>query len=146
MNNIEICSKCGHPRFIVNRKFFLCDNCNQIRIHGKTRNQRQFEKAKQRGIKRQIIKIKPRKVTGEAALFKEIWDEREHICHNCKIPLGDEMKTFFFMHVKSKGAHGKLRLVKTNVKLACYDCHTAYDRISIEAFTSRKDLYSSLHK
>ena len=146
MKDVEICERCKNPRFIVNRKFFLCDICNQIRLHNKSRSQRHFEKSKHKEIKRKIIKMKPRRVTGEASLFKEIWTEREHICHNCKIPLGDEMKTFFFMHKKSKGSHGELRLVKTNIELGCYDCHTAYDRISIEAFTSRKDLYASLNK
>lgn len=147
MSDMEICKRCKQPRIIVNKKFFLCDNCNQIRLHGKPRGLRHFEKTKNKETKYKITKIKrKRKTTGEAALFKEIWEEREHICHNCKIPLGDEMKTFFFMHIRSKGAHGKLRLVKTNIELACYDCHTAYDRISIEVYTSRKDLYIDLNK
>lgn len=146
MSSVEICKGCNRPKIIVNKKFFLCDDCNQIRLHRKTRNQRRFEKLKNRQIKHKIKKIKFRKPTGEAALFKEIWEEREHICHNCKIPLGDEMKTFFFMHVKAKSTHGKLRLVKTNIELACYDCHTAYDRVGMEAYNSRKNLYSSLNK
>lgn len=139
---INICKRCSKLRPIVNRTHFICDDCNQIRLHGKTRVQRQLDKSSIKRVNRKRMRVKPRKSTGEAELFKEIWSEREHICHNCRIPLGDEMKTFFFMHMKSKGAHGKLRLVKSNIELGCYDCHTAYDRIGIDNYNSRKDLYA----
>ncbi len=144
MSNIfGICRGCGKNRPIRNKTFGLCDNCNQLRLHGKDRVTRKIEKIKSRQVKVRLKKIKPRRSTGEAKLFKEIWEEREHVCHNCGIPLGDEMKTFFFMHVKSKGAHGKLRLVKSNIELSCYDCHMAYDRIGIEAYKLRNGLYSN---
>lgn len=137
MSNVfRICRGCGKNRLIVNKTFVLCDDCNQLRLHGKDRFTRKVE-----NIKSQQENRKSNKVTGEARLFKEIWEEREHVCHNCKIQLGDEMKTYFFMHKKSKGAYPSLRLEKANIELACYDCHTAYDRISTEAYELRRDLY-----
>lgn len=144
MNNVfGICKGCGKDKLLKNKTFSLCDDCNQLRLHGKDRFTRRIEKIKSRQVKVKLKKIKPRKTTGEAKLFKEIWFEREHICHNCGIFLGNEMKTFFFMHIKAKGAHPGLRLTKENISLACYDCHTAYDRISIKAYKLRKGLYSN---
>ena len=66
--------------------------------------------------------IKPRKTTGELALFKEIWMEREHICDEC-----DEVLTYFsvdwFHHIKGKGKYPELRLVKDNIQMLCFKHH-----------------------
>jgi len=80
-----------------------------------------------------------RKPTGEANVFFEIWNEREHECHNCKANLGNEAKTFYFMHVKPKSTHSELRLDKDNILLACRDCHYAYDFQGREKYESRKN-------
>ena len=129
-----VCKGCGSFDFIVNRTYCLCDNCNCLRLHGKTRSQKVYENFKKQ-------KKYSQKTTGEKKVFEEIWAEREHICHNCKASLGDEMRTHFFMHMKAKGAYPSLRLSKENIELGCPDCHTAYDHIGIEAYNKRKDLY-----
>lgn len=79
-----------------------------------------------------------RKATGEKNLFIEIWNERNHICSNCKIHLGNEPKTFYFSHIKPKGKYPELRLDKNNIQLLCYDCHYAYDFKTKEKFIERK--------
>jgi len=57
-----------------------------------------------------------RKSTGEAIVFYEIWNERQHICENCKIYLGNDARTWFFSHIKSKGKYPELRLEKNNIQ------------------------------
>jgi len=71
--------------------------------------------------------MKKRKKTGEAALFAHIWQERPHYCLDCSKWLGDQMRTFFFSHNKSKGAYPELRLEPTNISLRCMQCHHEYD-------------------
>lgn len=68
-----------------------------------------------------------RKKTGEAALFAEIWEERPRYCQDCGKWLGNQMRTFFFSHNKSKGAHPELRLQEDNITLRCFKCHDLFD-------------------
>jgi len=79
-----------------------------------------------------------RKVTGEAAMFAEIWKERPHVCINCREYLGGAAKPHFFSHIKSKGAHPELRLVKSNIQLLCKMCHWLFDQGTKQQFNARK--------
>jgi hypothetical protein len=83
------------------------------------------------------LKKKFPKPTGEGQLFLEIWEERPHICINCKTPLGDEPKTYFFAHIIGKGRAPELRLKKINIMLLCFDCHRAYDQGTKEEYSKR---------
>lgn len=133
----SICKKCGKVDFIVNKTYRLCDDCNCKRLHGRSRSEKTYDTFK----KQKKYRVK---TTGEKSVFEEIWEEREHVCHNCGRQLGDEMRTHFFMHMKSKGAHPSLRLSKANIELGCLDCHAAHDHIGIEAYNKRKDLYTNV--
>lgn len=116
-----VCKKCGKVRFIVNKTKFLCDECNYCRLHsGKTR--------KEVAISKINFKNKRyRKNTGELALFKEIWNERQHVCARCGQILPEPMRVHYFSHIKSKGAFPELRLCKTNIELLCINCHQKYE-------------------
>lgn len=116
------CNWCNKDYYIVNKHFGLCNDCNYKRLHkGLTR----FEVAKS---KKKVIKKKV--ATGEGEMFLEIWNERPHYCEeeDCGVFLGHEPKTWFFSHDKPKSVYPELRLVKTNVKLRCYDCHDKKDK------------------
>lgn len=89
---------------------------------------------KKKPVKKKIVN---RKKTGESALFKEIWEEREHICINCKVYLGEEPIVHFFSHRKGKGANPELRLDKDNIDLLCRDCHYARDFQGKDKFNKR---------
>lgn len=96
-------------------------------------------------LKRQRIKQKPRKVTGEGDMFiKEVWNRRNHECDNCCDNLGNEPKAYMFAHDKGKGAHNELRLVSANILLLCRDCHYAKDSRGKKAFDERKDLHKKV--
>lgn len=80
---------------------------------------------------------KIRKPTGEKAVFFKIWNERPHVCTNCKIPLGDEACTFHFAHILSKKQRPDLRLVESNITILCFDCHQQYDQGTKESYSQR---------
>jgi 5-methylcytosine-specific restriction endonuclease McrA len=81
--------------------------------------------------------IPKRKATGEAEMFREVWNERPHICVNCKEHLGSDAMAWFFAHIKSKKKHPELRLNKYNIMLLCLKCHHEYDNGTKESFTKR---------
>lgn len=126
----KICNNCGLPKWISNSKG-ICLDCVYLKSHGETRISSILRKKKEKLSKVPVNKKKAvkgcKKPTGELVMFKEIWEEREHICNKCDIPLGDVLKIVFFSHIKSKGAHPELRLVKTNIELLCPDCHHIWD-------------------
>lgn len=97
-------------------------------------NNKRLEDSRGVKVKKPISKV--RKPTGEAELFKAIWIVRPHVCTNCRTALGDEIRTYFFAHIKSKGAHPELRLEPKNISLMCLQCHTAYDTQGKEKFDS----------
>lgn len=83
-----------------------------------------------RKISRKPIK-RVRKVTGELALFRKLYEERGRKCEITGQPL-----PFFnvcnFMHVLSKGSHPKFRLNPDNIILTIYGIHWLYDNASKE--------------
>ena len=83
--------------------------------------------------------IKPKKVTGELELFKEIWAERPHVSEisNKAIPLFD---VHCFHHVLTKQAYPEHRLNKDNIVLLTRSEHTLAHSKSLEdliAFDNR---------
>lgn len=92
---------------------------------------------------------KPKKKTGELAMFLEIWQERKHECEHCGRPLL-AFKVHYFDHVKPKGTYPELRLVKENIQLLChywdnthgwYGCHHVKTFVGKTEFDKRKDCY-----
>lgn len=73
----------------------------------------------------------------EKDFFQEIWEDRPHQCENCGVSLPEPARTYYFSHIKSKGAHPSLRYDKDNVQLLCYECHYAYDSQGKEKFNQR---------
>lgn len=117
----QICSGCKQVRFIVNRTKCLCSECNYKRLHnGKSRIEVRLERNR---LKKPVF----RQPTGELALFKEIWNERPHICTHCGKRLLEPLKPIYFSHKKSKGAHPELRLDKNNIELICEACHQLHE-------------------
>jgi hypothetical protein len=59
--------------------------------------------------------------------YKEIWAEREHICEECGIHLGDVMNKVFMSHHLTKGSTPTLRYDKKNLNLLCFGCHQNWE-------------------
>lgn len=109
----------------------LCSICNHRRLNP--------EGKKHYALKRTPIKKKFRN-TGQADLFKIIWEEREdHICVNCEGYLGEEMKAHFFSHdISGKGKDVVLN--KELISLRCNPCHREKDQGTRARYESRKGI------
>ena len=133
-----ICSKCGFEGVFGNVGRRLCTRCNQERLNA-LKPPKKAPVTTQKPLKKSTFKYR-RKATGEKDLFVEIWEEREHICEHCGIPI-QEPTASNFAHIKAKSVRPDLRLDKTNIALYCRDCHDAYDCRGIDKFNARKNLY-----
>ena len=70
--------------------------------------------------------------TGEAILFKEIWDELEPEERVSFVTGGNledryEMRSFYFAHVLSKKSYPEFRLYKKNIVLLTLKQHKLWD-------------------
>ena len=96
-------------RIIVNKSKNLCDYHNKTKARPGDNTKR-----------RTTLKKHFRKATGEAELFKQIWEDLEpeqRVSFVTGFPLPDqhEMRSYYFSHVLSKGSRPDLRLVKENI-------------------------------
>lgn len=71
---------------------------------------------------------KAKKATGEMDLFKQIWDERPHVC----FVSGNKLKfsPHIFFHILGKGAFAKYRLERKNILLVCPEYHDDWHRMT----------------
>lgn len=79
-----------------------------------------------RPLARSPLKKKIRKPTGELLVFEMIWAERPHVCQVTGDPIL-KFDPWCFMHVLSKGAFPKFRLLKENILLVTRATHIEYD-------------------
>lgn len=135
----KICSNCGNPaKTYGNSHFKLCIPCNQSRLQEKKSGKIVQKPLQRTPIKRTALKKKSPEPTGEAEMFKKIWEETdEHFCDNCGDGLGIDMIAWYFSHQKAKSTHNEDRLDPTNTKLNCEPCHTAYGARGKAAFEAR---------
>jgi len=91
-------------------------------------------------LKKQAIQRK-RKVTGEGELFKEIAQERPHICFVTGTPIL-HLTHWNCAHIVSKGSNQALRLVKENIVLVQRWVHDIYDC----GDRSKLEKYEGYHK
>lgn len=84
------------------------------------------KKATKQISKKRAARIKN---NGEAKMFKEIWNEREHICYVCKSSIPEPL-TYVFAHLCPKWTYPELRNIKKNIALVCsLNCHNEVDKL-----------------
>lgn len=108
-------------RWIVNKSKNLCDYHNKVRKSPGDNTKR-----------RTTLKAHFRKPTGEAELFKQIWEDLEpeqRVSFVTGFPLPDqhEMRSYYFSHVLSKGSRPELRLVRKNIVLMTLKEHQLWE-------------------
>lgn len=124
MKQDKPCSNCGKPYKIINKKFNLCQLCNNKRLHPN-----QVKKIYQ--FKRTQLKPSVREPTGELELFRKIWRDRPHICTGCGNPL-HFFHVNFFSHCIAKSLGEEFRMPEEIIFLECNDCHTIQDKGTLE--------------
>lgn len=126
------CVLCNNNGIIVVKKGY-CQICNyKIKKKKKMEGQENFkipnlsitEKKKVVEGLRTMIKSKTNHSTGEVKIFKEIWDEREHISQLSGLPIV-EFNIFCFAHILPKGVYPEMRLNKNNIWLMLPKEHIA---------------------
>ncbi len=116
----KFCKQCGklneNPLLKLCREHYYqeqLDNPKQLKF-----NQIKRSKPKQVSNKRKERLSK----YSEKDLFKEVWNEREHVCEDCGKFL-KEAKAHNFDHIIPKSKWEEYRLNKNNIKLICFACH-----------------------
>ena len=138
------CQSCNKSKYGLNAKG-ICPDCTYSQNHnGKTRQEVTNERIKSKPYIKPQQKVYKRKKTGELDLFREIWEEREHVCKNCGDELSENVSIrdfiHYFSHQKTKGAYPELRLDKTNIDLNCPTCHDLWE------FADRSKFYERTKK
>lgn len=83
-----------------------------------------------KALKRTPLK-KKRKNTGQAKVFREIWDSRAHVCEVCSYFI-HVPRAHNFSHILPKGTYPDLMLIHDNISIQCWDCHNRWHQYGAE--------------
>lgn len=92
----------------------------------------EYKPKPRKAMKRTKMKTK-RKPTGEAKVFAQIWNDRDHECEVCKVPI-PEAAASNFSHLLPKGSYPGLRLDPLNIFLKCELCHNRWHKHGAAGF------------
>lgn len=110
---IGTCKDCGQTLMIRSGRCYGC-HTKRFRAYGQPKD---GEKPSTPG----------RKPTGEAEVFKQVWEERPHNCETCGCTIGPDPIPTYFSHIIRKSKSEELRLEKDNILLECFKCHFTWD-------------------
>jgi len=120
---IANCLTCSKETYIYAKK--MCKDCywkqNAESKKAKAPKKDVLEKVEWKGKKFSTKALEQIKKDNE--FYKEIWAEREHICEECGIYLGDTLNKAYISHILTKGSTPTLRHDKRNVMVYCVPCH-----------------------
>jgi hypothetical protein len=156
------CSDCRKNLPIVNVRYQLCNNCNSIRLTGKTKQERQFEQQQRyktnylernrgrikehRDIEDPVV-FKPKQkstrikaqTTEEALIKKQLSELKKEIELEAVQDneyycrgCGNSHPGLDKSHILSVGRFKALELVKANMQLMCRKCHEIWESGTIE--------------
>lgn len=132
--------ECGQTRYIVNRKFWLCQECNYIRRHGKEAIEEKRKKAENllKGKVTRASKIKgksekQKEIDKELSrVYTEIELERPHVCTGCGCT-----KNLSHSHIIRRSWSQEFVTVKENITYHCLirpdgseGCHDRWETTS----------------
>lgn len=137
------CNKSDQP--IVNKKYYICPNCNRTRLDNQSGTKKEKQKSLLRsfGIKPSTINRKPVKRTpikqksdkqkqidkDYTAICKEIASERILRCAGCNIP----NRPLSYSHLIPRSVRRDLVACKDNIQIHCLEwdgimgCHTKWE-------------------
>jgi len=133
----DVCKGCDKERFIVNKKYCLCDDCNYKRTHkGQSKHEVAQGKApKEREVKKYYIKPKKSEIKVKSALSElktqielEAVQNDEYFCNGCGVSYPGLDKS----HILSVGQRKDLELFKENIQLMCRTCHMKWESWNIQ--------------
>lgn len=122
---ISNCKSCKKKTAIINRKHWLCNDCNYFRINGK---KRETKPLKRTPLKRSTVKIKVSSKQKESLkelkkLYKEMEvDELLKFCFCCGVQTNLQHS-----HLIARSRSKKLEAVPLNIVWMCGECHEVYE-------------------
>ena len=153
----ETCKKCGENRFIENKHFFLCGNCNKdrLRVNKDSNSLLRYidTKNKKQTLKTVVLKKKEpskkylfsplstkRKNTKEKILddenfYLECFNLSDHRCEECNASLPEEFSDssgkviarWRYSHIVPKSIAPELRHNTENINHLCLECHGKWE-------------------
>jgi len=141
----EECLGCNLEKFLVNRKYKLCEDCNHFRLHGKTKYESLQEQQTKSFLKKNTSKPKQIRQVGSKQsvvngllsklknkVRKEAQDQDMYYCWGCGIA-GEQLDCSHILSVKQRK---DLELDQENINLFCRTCHNKWEHGNIVQQTS----------
>lgn len=119
----KVCSRCG-SEYVVNKTHVLCDDCNQVRLHGMTRYERMALKSSRPADvseRQRVISSKLKEVKSKISLDRE--NDGTYACDGCGSSLGHLDRS----HILSVKHRPDLQLDPRNINLLCRNCHIKWE-------------------
>lgn len=149
------CRECG-SKYIVNKTYCLCDSCNQIRLHGKSRFDRFLEQQSKKPVqytKKKSNRLKPprrvvdlgkssssftrtiSKIKEDEVFYEKVFNQRPHKCEECGYQLnevfrdeeGKVINRWQYSHVVPKSIAPELRHEVNAMNRLCFDHHSQWE-------------------
>lgn len=146
----EAVCKCG-SKHIVNKKYQLCDACNYVRIHGKSRYEVGREKAQKNTKPKKVYRIKTKinhiKIDAYAKFDKQMEREDKVFCSGCG--------TYFNLshsHLVPVSFNKRLEGDLNNLKYHCVSmgekvgCHDKWESRDIKLMQELNDFEESMER
>lgn len=127
--------ECGKRRAIVNRKYFLCNECNKDRI-----NERSILTAARNPSKSKQL--------ADEVFYQTAWKIKPNYCEECGLYLS-KFSRAFISHILTKGAHDPLRNHLDNFNKLCLEHHNQWefgDRKSMKIYEGNQLIIEKLLK
>jgi hypothetical protein len=130
-----LCSKCNKNWGIVNKKYNLCDDCNYVRLHGKTKQQVYLERQKKRMNNKEKTNKVYEVIARDERLYEYWFNLKPCRCEECRVPLptnfrnkeGKVIERYQYSHIISKGSAPHFRWHKRNGNKLCLKCHIQWE-------------------
>lgn len=141
------CVNCG-SEYVVNMKYQLCDSCNFIRLHGKSRFEYELERSKNKPSKapkgRLIIKGKLKDerigkrretIRKDEETYYQVFISKPNKCEECGCDLPDIFRDeegrvvcrFQYSHILGKQAFPEFRNKVKNFNRLCFNDHQRWE-------------------
>lgn len=148
------CKECGKEKFIANKHFGLCFECNNIRIREKQNIKKKSIKSK----KRKSLFCKPIKDDGvqmideDEKFYERCFKMSNNECEECGEPLptmfrdidGKILARYRYSHIVPKSIADELRHDINNINHLCLKCHMKWEngnRSSMKIYKKNKEKF-----
>jgi len=155
------CNGCGDPKYIVNKKYGFCDECNFKRLH-KGQSKFEYNKTKKKSIENKPKKRKAKVLTKTQEFrfelkeeYKKVCDkidnERDHLCTGCGTH--EALSHSHIISRKDCAAINRLDLIvdEKNITFHCIDrghlkgCHQKWESKNEEIMKTLLDYEDNMN-